>query len=124
MELIHNELVYKIIGFAMEFHKTLGVVFLESVYENAIIFKMRLQHIIFQSQKKYPVNYKGKVIKDFICDLIVENKIVVELKAIKQLGDIERAQIINYLKVTGHQLGLIINFGEKSLNYERIILTN
>ena len=124
MELIHNELVYKIIGFAMEFHKTLGVVFLESVYENAIIFKMRLQHIIFQSQKKYPVNYKGKVIKDFICDLIVENKIVVELKAIKQLGDIERAQIINYLKVTGHQLGLIINVGEKSLNYERIILTN
>jgi GxxExxY protein len=124
MELIHNELVYKIIGFAMEFHKTLGVVFLESVYENAIIFKMRLQHIIFQSQKKYPDNYKGKVIKDFICDLIVENKIVVELKAIKQLGDIERAQIINYLKVTGHQLGLIINFGEKSLNYERIILTN
>lgn len=123
MELIHNELVYKIIGFAMEFHKTLGV-FLESVYENAIIFKMRLQHIIFQSQKKYPVNYKGKVIKDFICDLIVENKIVVELKAIKQLGDIERAQIINYLKVTGHQLGLIINFGEKSLNYKRIILTN
>ena len=124
MELIHNELVYKIIGFAMEFHKTLGVVFLESVYENAIIFKMRLQHIIFQSQKKYPVNYKGKVIKDFICDLIIENKIVVELKAIKQLGSIERAQIINYLKVTGHQLGLIINFGEKSLNYERIILTN
>lgn len=124
MELIHNELVYKIIGFAMEFHKTLGVAFLESVYENAIIFKMRLQHIIFQSQKKYPVNYKGKVIKDFICDLIVENKIVVELKAIKQLGSIERAQIINYLKVTGHQLGLIINFGEKSLNYERIILTN
>ena len=124
MELIHNELVYKIIGFAMEFHKTLGVVFLESVYENAIIFKMRLQHIIFQSQKKYPDNYKGKVIKDFICDLIVENKIVVELKAIKQLGYIERAQIINYLKVTGHQLGLIINFGEKSLNYERIILTN
>ena len=124
MELIHNELVYKIIGFAMEFHKTLGVVFLESVYENAIIFKMRLQHIIFQSQKKYPVNYKGKVIKDFICDLIVENKIVVELKAIKQLGSIERAQIINYLKVTGHQLGLIINFGEKSLNYERMILTN
>jgi GxxExxY protein len=124
MELIHNELVYKIIGFAMKFHKTLGVVFLESVYENAIIFKMRLQHIIFQSQKKYPVNYKGKVIKDFICDLIIENKIVVELKAIKQLGSIERAQIINYLKVTGHQLGLIINFGEKSLNYERIILTN
>jgi len=104
--------------------RLLELFFLESVYENAIIFKMRLQHIIFQSQKKYPVNYKGKVIKDFICDLIVENKIVVELKAIKQLGDIERAQIINYLKVTGHQLGLIINFGKKSLNYERIILTN
>ena len=62
--------------------------------------------------------------KDFLCDLIVEDKVVLELKAIKQIGDIERAQVINYLKVTRHQLGLLINFGEKSLNYERIILTN
>ena len=62
--------------------------------------------------------------KDFLCDLIVEDKVVLELKAIKQIGDIERAQVINYLKVTGYQLGLLINFGEKSLNYERIILTN
>ena len=62
--------------------------------------------------------------KDFLCDLIVKDKVVLELKAIKQIGDIERAQVINYLKVTGHQLGLLINFGEKSLNYERIILTN
>ena len=56
--------------------------------------------------------------KDFVCDLIIENKIVLELKAIKQIGNIERAQVINYLKVTGHHLGLLINFGEKSLNYE------
>lgn len=68
--------------------------------------------------------YKGKQIKEFVCDLIVENKILVELKAIKQVGDIERAQLINYLKVTGLELGLLINFGEKSLKYERIILTN
>ena len=85
---------------------------------------MGLQNIIFESQKNYPVIYKGKIVKDFLCDLIVEDKVVLELKAIKQIGDIERAQVINYLKVTRHQLGLLINFGEKSLNYERIILTN
>ena len=124
MELIHKELAFKIIGCAMEVHKTLGVGFLESVYENALKIELGLQNIIIESQKKYPVIYKGKIVKDFLCDLIVEDKVVLELKAIKQIGDIERAQVINYLKVTGHQLGLLINFGEKSLNYERIILTN
>jgi GxxExxY protein len=107
----------------MEVHKTLGVGFLESVYENALIIEFGLQNILFESQKMYPVIYKGKAVKDFVCDIIVENKVVVEMKAIKQIGNIERAQVINYLKVTGHQLGLLINFGEKSLNYERIILT-
>ena len=124
MELIHKELAFKIIGCAMEVHKTLGVGFLESVYENALKIELGLQNIIFESQKKYPVIYKGKIVKDFLCDLIVKYKFVLELKAIKQIGDIERAQVINYLKVTRHQLGLLINFGEKSLNYERIILTN
>ena len=124
MELIHKELPFKIIGCAMEVHKTLGVGFLESVYENALKIELGLQNIIFESQKKYPVIYKGKIVKDFLCDLIVKDKVVLELKAIKQIGDIERAQVINYLKVTRHQLGLLINFGEKSLNYERIILTN
>lgn len=93
-------------------------------YENALKIELVSRNIYYESQKTFPVIYKGKQIKEFVCDLIVENKILVELKAIKQVGDIERAQLINYLKVTGLELGLLINFGEKSLKYERIILTN
>ena len=69
----------------MEVHKTLGVRFLESVYENALIIELGLQNIIFESQKIYPVIYKGQTVKDFVCDLIIEDKVVVELKAIKQI---------------------------------------
>ncbi len=123
MNLIHKELAYKIVGCAMEVHKTLGVGFVESVYENAMIEEFKRQNIQFEVQKQYQVVYKGKFIKDFYCDLIVEEKIIIELKAIKQLGNIERAQVINYLKVTGLELGLLINFGETSLKTERIILS-
>ena len=83
MELIHKELAFKIIGCAIEFHKTLGVGFLDSVYENALKIELGLQNIIIESQKKYPVIYKGKIVKDFLCDLIVKDKVVLELKAIK-----------------------------------------
>ncbi len=124
MELIHKDLAYKVIGCAMEVHKTLGVGFVESVYERALIEEFETANIQYESQKPFQVNYKGKEIKEFYCDLVVESKIVVELKAIKQLGNIEKAQVINYLKVTGLQLGLLINFGEESLEYKRIVLTN
>ncbi len=123
MELIHKDLAYKIIGCAMEVHKILGPGFKESVYEKALILEFDRRKIGYESQKQYPVIYKGVHIQEFICDLIVENKVVVELKSLKQIADIERAQVINYLKVTGLSLGLLINFGERSLKYERIVLT-
>jgi len=123
VELIHKELAYKIVGCAMEVHKTLGPGFLESVYEEALKLEMGTKGIIFESQKEYPVIYMGQEIKKFYCDLVVENKIIVELKAVKKLGDIERAQVINYLKVTGLQLGILMNFGEKSLISERLVKT-
>ena len=119
-EIFYKELSYKVIGCAMEIHKTLGVGFLESVYEEAFKVELTSQKISFVQQKKYPVNYKNKIIKDFICDLVVNYQIIIELKAIKSVGDIERAQVLNYLKVTGLKLGIIINFGETSLKYERI----
>jgi len=107
----------------MEVHKTLGPGFLESVYEEALKVELGFKGIRFDSQKEYLITYRGQEIKKFYCDLVVEHKIIIELKAIKKLGDIERAQLINYLKVTGLQLGLLMNFGEKSLVSERIVLT-
>ena len=121
-EIIYKELSYKIVGCAMAVHKILGVGFLEAVYEEAFIIELQLNKIHFEAQKKYLVIYKNKIIKDFFCDIVVENKIIIELKAIKNIGDIERAQVINYLKVTSLKLGIIINFSETSLKYERIVL--
>ena len=123
VDLIYKELAYKIVGCAMKVHKTLGPGFIESVYETALKLELATQGIFFESQKEYPVIYLGQEIKKFYCDLVVENKIIVELKAVRKLGDIERAQVINYLKVTELQLGILINFGEKSLVSERLIST-
>ncbi len=106
----------------MEVQKQLGVGFLESVYEEALKIELQSNQIPFESQKKYPVLYKDNIIKDFYCDLVIDNKIIIELKAINNIGNIERAQVLNYLKVTGLKLGIILNFGETSLKYERIVL--
>ncbi len=121
-EIIYKELSYQIIGCAIEVHKQLGVGFLESVYEEAFKLELKAKDILFKSQEKYSVVYKNTIIKDFYCDLVIDDKIVIELKATRQITDIERAQILNYLKVTKLKLGIIINFGEKSLQYDRILL--
>lgn len=121
MKYLYKDLTYRIIGAAMEVHKELGPGFLESVYEGAFIVELKRLNIPFEQQKKYYVNYKGFDIKEYYCDLVIEDKVIIELKAIKQIGDIERAQMLNYLKVTKLRLGLLMNFGSESLEYERII---
>jgi len=122
IDFIHKELTYKIIGYAMTVHKTLGVGFLESVYEAALKVEFKKSNLLIESQVEYPVIYRDENIKTFVCDVVVDNKVIVELKAIKHITDIERAQLLNYLKVTKLKVGLIINFGTKSLQYERIFL--
>jgi GxxExxY protein len=119
---IYKELTYKIIGCAMEVHKSLGVGFLESVYEAALLIEFKKSNLPFESQVEFPVIYRNERIKSFICDLVVDKKVIIELKAIKQITALERAQILNYLKVTNLRIGLLINFGSNSLQYERIIL--
>ena len=120
-ELLYSELTRKVIGAAMEVHSTLGPGFLESVYEEALVVELEIQNIKFERQKSIEVYYKEVMIKQFVCDLLVEDKVIVELKAIKQLTDIEYAQTLNYLKATGTKVGLLLNFGEKSLKYKRFI---
>jgi len=121
-QILFKELSYDIIGSAMEIYKQLGVGFLESVYEEAFKIELLSNKIPFESKKKYPVMYKNTFVKDFFCDLVIDNKIIIELKAISNISNIERAQVLNYLKVTGLKLGIIVNFGETSLKYERIVL--
>lgn len=110
-----------IIGAAMEVHRRLGSGFLESVYHEALEVELRLKNLKFERQKKLPVVYRDKVIKTFVCDFVINGKVIVELKAIKQTGEIEKIQVISYLKASGIEIGLLINFGAQSLEYKRLI---
>jgi GxxExxY protein len=112
-----------IIGAAMEVHTHLGPGFLESVYEEALAYEFELQKIKFQRQRELPVFYKEKYIKPFVCDFVVADKVIIELKALKQIGEIEKLQVINYLKASGFEIGLLFNFGNKSLEWNRLINT-
>jgi len=122
--LLYSDLTRYIIGAAIEVHKILGVGFLESVYEEALAIEFDLQKIPSERQKTIDVFYKNRLAKQFVCDFIVYDKIVIELKAIRKISDIEKAQMLNYLKATGLNLGLILNFGSGSLEVKRLINTN
>ena len=123
MELQHKELTEKIIGAAIEVHKTLGNGFLEYIYQEALSYELKRQNIVFEVQKDIDIWYKDLSIpKKYTPDLIVENKIIVELKAEKNLTDIDEAQLLNYLKASKFRLGLLINFGKNKLQIKRRIL--
>jgi GxxExxY protein len=100
-KLLHAELSYAVKGAALEVHKILGPGYLESVYEEAFSHELGLRKIVFERQKPLTAMYKGIVAGRFIADLIIENKILVELKAIKILTKTDEAQLMNYLRATG-----------------------
>lgn len=106
----------------MEVHRELGPGVIESVYEAALVEELKIQNLSFQKQFPVQVRYKGKPIKDFQMNLVIEDEIVIELKAIKQIGDVERAQLLSYLKASGKKVGLLINFSQASLIHERMVL--
>ena len=123
MQLIHSEITGPVIGAAMEVHKILGPGFLESVYDEAFAIELDLRNIHYERQRSIDIFYKGKLAKHFVCDFIIEDVVVVELKALSQLGDVEKAQILNYLKATRLPVGLLLNFGTRSLEYKRFANT-
>jgi len=123
-DLLYSELTRSVIGAAIDVHKILGAGFLESVYEEAFATELKLRKIPYERQKPIDVVYKDSLAKQFVCDFIVYDKIIVELKAIEKISDIEKAQMLNYLKATGLSLGLLLNFGSDSLEIKRIINTN
>ena len=123
MDLIYKEEAYKIIGICMEVHNNLGAGFLEIVYIDALEYEFKTVGIPFEREKEYMVHYKGNILPHkFYADFIVFDKIILEIKNAKDIADVHIAQAINYLKVSGNKLALIVNFGEFKLNYKRIIL--
>jgi GxxExxY protein len=124
MELLHKDLTGKILGAAMEVHRELGCGFLEAIYQEALEHEMKLRHINFVRQKAHRVAYKDIVLRHpYVPDLIIEEKVVVDLKAIREIGSIEEAQMINYLKITALEVGLLINFANRSLEWKRLVLS-
>jgi GxxExxY protein len=118
----HKELTYDAIGAAMEVHKVLGPGFVESVYERALGREFELREIGYRSQAELNVAYKGTIAGQFRADFLVAERVIVELKAVKQLTKAHEAQLINYLKATGHRVGLLLNFGARSLEYKRRVV--
>ena len=108
----------------MEVHNNLGAGFLEIVYKDALEYEFRKADIDFEREVKYDVNYKGMILSHhFFADFVVFDKIIFEVKSLsKGFSDEHIAQCINYLKVSGHKLALLVNFGELKLNYKRIVL--
>ena len=105
-----NELTERIIGCAIEVHRNLGPGLLESIYEKALCYEFNQRGIRFESQVIVPVIYKGCNLGDFRLDLLVEDQIIVELKAFERNDPIFKAQLLSYLKLTGKKLGLLVNF--------------
>jgi len=120
-----DALARQVIGVAIEVHRELGAGFLESVYENAMAIELAMQHIPFQRQAPVSLEYKGQSVGEARLDLLVDNALVVELKAVDSLAAIHHAQVINYLKATRYKLGLLINFNVTKLRdgVKRIVLT-
>ena len=118
-KLLHSKLTRSIIGCAFEVINELGHGFLESVYEKAMMVSLSDAGLSAQSQKPLEVLFREKPVGEFYADLLVEEKVIVELKTVKALAPEHEAQIINYLHATGIEVGLLINFGNPKLEFKR-----
>jgi len=111
----------RVIGCAFEVSSRLGAGFLETVYENALCIELKRCGIQFEQQKPIDVIYRNDVVGFYVADLIIEEKLLVELKALKQFSQQHDAQVMNYLKATGKTVGLLLNFGTPKLGIRRIV---
>ena len=122
-ELLYKEESYQIIGKCFDVHNNLGAGFLEIVYKDALEYEFRKAGIPYEREKEYIVNYKDIILPHkFYADFVVFDNIILEIKAVSGIAGEFVAQAINYLKVSGNQLALIVNFGELRLNSKRIVL--
>ena len=120
--LYYKELTGKILGALVEVHKRLGPGHYEKAYQKASSHEFTLQKMRFQEQVPIKINYKDTVVKELRLDFIVEDKVVVELKAKKELDNMDKAQVLAYLRATGKKVGLLVNFGKEKIEIKRFVL--
>ena len=119
MALLYEEITNNILAACFEVSKDLGAGFLESVYQNALVIVLHEKGLTLERDHPLAVSFHGQIVGQFYADIMVEDKIILELKAVSALTDIHKAQVINYLKATGIEVGLLINFGNPKLEYRR-----
>ena len=119
----HEELTQKVIGCAMTVHSALGPGFLESVYQKALAHEARKAGLEVECEKKIQVSYDAVVVGDFSVDMLVQNLILVENKAVQSLIPAHEVQLVNYLMATGIEVGLLLNFGSGRLEFRRKVRT-
>ncbi|MCE2473866.1 MAG: GxxExxY protein [Anaerolineae bacterium] len=119
-----DPLTYRIIGAAIEVHQILGAGLLENIYEDALCIELAERGLSFERQKHLEINYKGHDIGDLFVDIIVEDRVIVELKSVRELAPIHKAQLMTYLRVSNMGLGLLINFNVPNLTQgiQRVVL--
>ena len=120
-KIIYRELSYRVMKAVFEVHNLLGPGFIEGVYEEALAYELELRGIPFERQKAVTVRYKERVVGTHRLDLVVDDKIILELKAASALTDVFKQQTLSYLKATGLRLGILINFGTPRVEYTRIV---
>ena len=124
-DILFKDEAFAIVGAAMEVHSILGHGFLEAVYADAMALELRRRDIPFQREVPIALTYKGDILPHtYRADFLVHGQIILELKAIKALGDSDRAQALHYLKATSHSLAILANFGAPKLDWMRLVLSN
>ena len=117
-----NEITYQIRGAIFEVNRVLGAGFLEKVYEKALIIELLVRGLRAESQVPIEVIYKGEVVGEYFADIVVEDQVIIELKAVEQLQNIHEAQILNYLKATGYKMGLLVNFTHPKAEIKKFVV--
>jgi len=120
-DILHKELSYAVVGAAQEVHRLLGPGFLEAIYEEALAHELTFRSISYERQKLLTVNYKGLLLGEYRADSVIEEKIILEIKAMTGLTPAHESQALHYLAATGLRLALLLNFGRESLQMRRII---
>lgn len=121
-KILYKDLSYKVVGLAMQVHTELGCGFLEKVYENALMILLKENGIKAEQQVPIKVYFHSQIVGEYIADILVEDCIILELKAQDKIIENHKAQTLNYLKATGLKLAILLNFGKHKLEYERLVL--
>jgi GxxExxY protein len=121
-EYLHQALTGQIIESAMKVHNSLGCGLLEKIYENALAWDLELKKMKVASQRPYTVLYRDREVGLYLADLVVDDNVIVEVKSAERIDDVHRAQLLNYLRISGLRVGLLVNFAKPKLQFERLVV--